>query len=152
MVLYEMLTARPPFEAEGVALVLAYASDRSGRFEVYVQSFPDLESQVQVSRGGGTEPRWTRAGDGELFYRDRNGFVQAVRIGSDGAPIAEPELLFRGAEALFSYDGGGRYYSVGGGGSEFDAIAPAPAADDGVGGLVLVDNWLQELATAVPTP
>ncbi len=45
----------------------AYASDESGNWEIYVTSFPGAAGKWQVSRGGGTEPRWR--GDGkEIFY------------------------------------------------------------------------------------
>lgn len=47
---------------------VAYASNETGDWEVYVTSFPNAEGKWQVSPGGGTEPRWR--GDGkELFYR-----------------------------------------------------------------------------------
>ncbi len=42
---------------------LAYASDESGRFEIYVRPFPDTRTaKRQVSVAGGTEPRWSRDG------------------------------------------------------------------------------------------
>jgi Tol biopolymer transport system component len=47
---------------------LAYASDESGRFEVYVRPFPGPGGQVLVSHNGGSEPVWSRDGR-ELFYR-----------------------------------------------------------------------------------
>ena len=47
---------------------LAYASDESGRQEVYVRAFPGMTAKVQVSQDGGSEPAWSRRGD-ELFYR-----------------------------------------------------------------------------------
>ena len=46
---------------------VAYASDESGRSEIYVQSFSDPSSRSQVSAGGGHRPRW-RADGRELFY------------------------------------------------------------------------------------
>jgi Tol biopolymer transport system component len=46
---------------------LAYASDASGRFEVYVATFPVPDKRWQVSSGGGTDPRW-RGDGGELYY------------------------------------------------------------------------------------
>src|SRR5262249_16135049 len=46
---------------------VAYASDESGRFEVYVASFPDPVRRVRVSAEGGSQPRWSRDGK-ELFY------------------------------------------------------------------------------------
>ena len=51
---------------------LAYQSDESGRFEVYLRAWPGLGSKVQVSQNGGTEPTWSRDGR-ELFYRSGGG-------------------------------------------------------------------------------
>ena len=47
---------------------LAYGSDSSGRFEVYVQSFPDLGPRQQISVEGGDSPLWNPNGR-ELFFR-----------------------------------------------------------------------------------
>ena len=46
---------------------LAYSSDESGRWEVYVRSIEGTGGRAQVSTGGGTNPVWARNG-GELFY------------------------------------------------------------------------------------
>jgi serine/threonine protein kinase/Tol biopolymer transport system component len=47
---------------------VAFGSDQSGVFEIYVQPFPDAsQGKWMVSTGGGTEPRWSRDGK-ELFY------------------------------------------------------------------------------------
>ena len=51
---------------------LAYASDESARFEVYVRPFPGPGGQVLISRNGGSEPVWSRDGR-ELFYRGVGG-------------------------------------------------------------------------------
>jgi serine/threonine-protein kinase len=59
---------------------VAYQSDESGRPEIYVSSFPSIDQQKEiVSRGGGTQPLWNRAGT-ELFYRSPDGAVRAVSI------------------------------------------------------------------------
>ena len=47
---------------------LAYDSDESGRFEVYVQRFPELLGRQQVSVDGAYRPRWSEDGR-ELFYQ-----------------------------------------------------------------------------------
>jgi serine/threonine-protein kinase len=74
---------------------LAYASDESGQFEVFVQSFPALGGKVQVSTDGGDEPVWSRAG-GELFYR-RNDDMMAVSVQAHGTFRAGiPRVLFSG--------------------------------------------------------
>jgi len=47
---------------------VAYGSDQSGTFEIYVQPFPNASGgKWMISNGGGTEPRWSRDGK-ELFY------------------------------------------------------------------------------------
>jgi Tol biopolymer transport system component len=47
---------------------LAYASNESGVWEVYVRSFPDVGKAVRISSGGGRIARWSMTGR-ELFYR-----------------------------------------------------------------------------------
>src|SRR5262245_2582897 len=56
---------------------LAYASDVSGRYEVYVQRFPEGGGKRQVSTGGGSGLRWRRDGR-ELFYYAGDGKLMAV--------------------------------------------------------------------------
>ena len=60
---------------------LAYASDVSGQFEVYVQSFPGGGGKRQVSTGGGFGPRWRRDGR-ELFYYAGDGKLMAAAVRS----------------------------------------------------------------------
>ncbi len=58
---------------------VAYASDESGAWEIYVTSFPGTAGKWQVSRGGGTEPRWR--GDGkEIFYIAPSGMLMSVPV------------------------------------------------------------------------
>jgi len=58
---------------------VAYASNDSGEWEVYVTTFPGAQGKWQVSRSGGTEPRWR--GDGtEIFYVDPKGMLIAVPV------------------------------------------------------------------------
>jgi hypothetical protein len=49
--------------------LIAYMSNESGRYEIYVQSFPVLSLKKVVSLEGGETPRWARSGQ-ELFYLD----------------------------------------------------------------------------------
>jgi serine/threonine protein kinase len=90
---------------------VAYASDESGNWEIYVTTFPGAVGKWQVSRGGGTEPRWR--GDGkELFYLGPRGMLTAVPVNtetafSSGTPT--PLFQFHGRAVIsstdvFSYD------------------------------------------------
>ncbi len=58
---------------------LTYASNETGKWEVYVSPFPSFSSKWQVSQGGGEEPRWR--GDGkELFFLSPEGKMMAVPV------------------------------------------------------------------------
>ena len=90
---------------------LAYASDESGNWEIYVTTFPGTAGKWQVSRGGGNEPRWR--GDGkEIFYLGPNGMITAVPVSSQGGfatGTPTPLFQFHGRAAIsstdaFSYD------------------------------------------------
>jgi Tol biopolymer transport system component len=71
---------------------VAYASNESGKWEIYVTSFPEPRGKWQVSTGGGGQPRWR--GDGkELFYLSSDNKMMAVPVttGSkfdSGTPVA----------------------------------------------------------------
>lgn len=90
---------------------LAYASDESGDWEIYVTTFPGAAGKWQVSRGGGTEPRWR--GDGkEIFYLAPGGMMTAASVSTQGTfSTGMPVSLFQfhGRAAIsstdtFSYD------------------------------------------------
>jgi len=74
---------------------IAYASDESGRFEVYVRPFPATNEQWKVSVAGGTQPEWSRDGK-ELFYVAADRKMMAVPIGTDGDTFTAgtPQALF----------------------------------------------------------
>ena len=74
---------------------IAYVSNESGRAEVYLTAFPRPGAKLQVSTGGGTEPRWRRD-SGELFFLDSTKRIVSVAVGSGTVPeIGPPQALFR---------------------------------------------------------
>jgi eukaryotic-like serine/threonine-protein kinase len=90
---------------------VAYASDESGAWEIYVTSFPGAAGKWQVSRGGGSEPRWR--GDGkEIFYIAPSGILTAVPVNSQGIfATGTPTPLFQihgrapiSSTDVFTYD------------------------------------------------
>ena len=85
---------------------VAYASDESGNWEIYVTSFPAAAGKWQVSRGGGTEPRW-RGDGGEIYYLGPNGMLMAVSVNGASAFVSgTPTPLFQvyGRAAISSTD------------------------------------------------
>ncbi len=90
---------------------VAYASNESGDWEVYVTTFPAATGKWQVSRGGGSEPRWR--GDGkEIFYIGPKSMLTAVTVDTrDSFSSGNPTPLFRtqiraqvSSTDQFSYD------------------------------------------------
>jgi Tol biopolymer transport system component len=74
---------------------MAYVSDESGTQQVYVQSFPRLGGQRQISTEGGNQPRWRRDGK-ELFYLAPDRRLMAVSVKTDVAFEADaPRALFQ---------------------------------------------------------
>ena len=71
---------------------IAYASDESGRMEVYAQHFPGPGGKIAISTSGGAQPRWRRDGR-ELFYLAPDSRLMAVPIAfsrdalDPGAPV-----------------------------------------------------------------
>jgi len=76
---------------------IAYASNATGRDEIYVRPFAGSAEEVQVSSGGGSQPRWRRDGK-ELYFVGLDGRLTAVpvTIAADGHGIATgaPVRLF----------------------------------------------------------
>jgi eukaryotic-like serine/threonine-protein kinase len=73
--------------------VVAYTSNESGKFEVYVQTLPLSDRKWQVSTGGGYEPRW-RADGREIYYLSEDRKLMAVAVGA-GPSFEVPKLLFQ---------------------------------------------------------
>jgi len=74
---------------------VAYTSDESGTWEVYLESFPATGREWVVSIGGGAEPHWRKDGK-ELFYLSAGRNLMAVSITLGASPLIErPHVLFR---------------------------------------------------------
>ncbi len=117
---------------------LAYTSDESGRFEVYVTSFPGASGKWQVSTDGGDFPRWR--GDGrELYYMAPGNVVTAVAVAGTGAAVTveQPRALFKTNPP----NQPGYPYAVTGDGQRFlvntNLAAPNP--------LTVIVNWTAAL-------
>jgi hypothetical protein len=87
----------PEFSPDGRFLV--YASNESGRNEVYVQSFPGPGRTWQISTAGGNDAHWRQDGK-ELYYRALDQKLMSVEIrGGDTLEAGIPQVLFQGRVA-----------------------------------------------------
>jgi serine/threonine-protein kinase len=128
---------------------LAYASNDSNRFEVYVQAFPGPGAKYQISSDGGAEPIWARNGR-ELFYRNGDKMM-AVPIQTQGGRFdaGTPAALFEGHFAVSNVSGGDAWYDVSPDGQRFLMLRPEDSQS--TASIVMVQDWMDELKRLVPT-
>jgi eukaryotic-like serine/threonine-protein kinase len=74
---------------------VAYQSDETGGFEVYVQPFPEPGDKLRISPAGGSNPEWRRNGQ-ELFYLSADNRLMVLQISDKGARLVAgaPSVLF----------------------------------------------------------
>jgi serine/threonine-protein kinase len=131
---------------------LAYESNESGQFEVFVRPFPDVDAgRWQISTSGGTQPLWARTGE-ELFYLAPGGSLMRVRVDRGASWSAStPAKLF---DERYYHGGGpgsgtGRTYDISLDGRRFVMIKLGESRD-AAPGLVVVQNWVEELKRLLP--
>ena len=134
----------PAFSADG--RWVAYQSDRSGRFEVYVQPFPGPGSSELVSTDGGTEPVWSRDGQ-ELFYRNGDQMLAVATTIQPTFHASKPEILFEIPDFMSSLP---RSYDVTSDGQRFLLIKDSEQVA-ATTRIIVVLNWSEELKRRVPT-
>jgi Tol biopolymer transport system component len=119
---------------------LAYVSNASGRYEVYVRPFAVAGAAVQVSELGGTEPVWSPDGT-RLVYRGERRFLAATVSTSSTFAVTSRERLFAD-----SYIGEMPH-------SNFDitrdgkSVVTIASHTEGGPETIIVLNWLTELRT-----
>jgi serine/threonine-protein kinase len=133
---------------------LAYEANDSGRFEIHVRPFPDVDSgHWLVSTTGGTRPLWARSGQ-ELFFVSPTGAL--MRVGVERGPswvATTPTLLVKEGYLMKSIFSQGRTYDVAPNGQRFLLIKETGGADPTTApaSLIVVQHWTEELKRLVPT-
>lgn len=120
----------PQFSPDGKWI--AYSSDETGRSEIYVASFPGLQSRWQVSSDGGTAPQWDP--EGHSLYYLQNGYLVAHEVNTVGTfRRGRSKQLFKTSADYFQAIKGGRFVM-----QEVNTQPPdAP--------IQLIVNWFPEI-------
>lgn len=129
---------------------LAYESDSSGQFEIYVRPFPNVNDGMwKVSTAGGTRPLWAPPAGRELFYVGPSGALTAARVDAHGSAFSasSPQQIVAGPyETIISASG--RTYDVSPDGRRF--LMVKRPSNRAAPQIVIVQNWLDELRRLVP--
>jgi eukaryotic-like serine/threonine-protein kinase len=135
---------------------LAYESNESGQYQIYVRPFPTVDAgRWQVSTNGGRQPLWSRSGD-ELFYVDPMGTIMRVGIAKNTANFTAvaPVKLIGGTGYYFAWEdqNRGRTYDVSADGQRFVRIKAGAVADRASDPMrfIIVQNLTEELKRLVP--
>ncbi|MGH7585218.1 MAG: hypothetical protein ACREMH_03130, partial [Gemmatimonadales bacterium] len=126
---------------------IAFCSNRTGRKEVYVRPFPNVEDGLwQVSANGGGEPRWRKDGS-ELYYWNHSDEMIAARVASSPSfTVLSQSVLFRGPffkndhSHFFDVTAAGQFIAL-----RFDQPESSAGARQDHGEPVLVQGWGAEL-------
>ncbi len=132
---------------------MAYMSDESGRFEVYVRPFPNVEDgKFTISRDGGQEPLWGPQGRELVYLENDDQTMMVVPIQTEPTFRAgTAEALFKGLQGPQDNIGGGRRYDISPDGQRFLMIKDAEQRAETGTELIIVLNWFDELKRLVPT-
>lgn len=112
---------------------IAYQSDESGRFEIYLRSYPENSSKIQITSDGGVKPVWSPDGTQIYFWKDRA--MMVATLAKDPIRVISRQQLFE-IEGLVNQD--------------FDVTPDnkrllVSEEQTRVGGLVVIPNFATEL-------
>ena len=125
---------------------IAFASDESGRSEIYVQAFPEAGERHQISADGGVQPVWRRDGK-ELFFLSNDGLWVVDVETEPRFVVGAPRLLF--PIGLVQVDPFDADYDVSPDGERF--LVKTKRADAPPVQIHVVMNWFEELERLAPT-
>jgi Tol biopolymer transport system component len=140
----------PAFSLDG--RWIAYVSNQSADFQIFVQPYPPTGGRWQVSTQEGNKPRWSNGeklnGDKQLFYVDGKDNVMMVSIDTKmGFKVGTPQLFFKG---LYHPAGSTNDYSVTPDGRRMIMMKNAEGADAPTH-MVIALNWFDELRRLAAT-
>jgi serine/threonine-protein kinase len=129
---------------------LAYDSNESGEYEVYVRPFPGQGGRWQISTAHGRYPKWSRTSK-ELFYRTLDSKIMVVpyTVSGESFNAGKPELWSPGQ---FTERLGSVNFDIHPDGKRF-VVLKAPTSKEGAapGKFIFVFNFFEELRRKAPS-
>jgi serine/threonine protein kinase len=121
---------------------LAYSSNESGSYQIYLTDLPNAVSRWQVSVDGGHWPRWSADGSA-LYFAVGDGVYRSSFDADDGVRVGAPELLFEYTTVPWA-PAWASAFDVDASGERFLVVRnPRPEETDATR-VVVVENWAAE--------
>ena len=131
---------------------IAYTSNKSGRNEVYVRSFPEAEEALeQISTDGGFSPLWS-PNRSQLYYRNGDHVIAVTYDIKRGFKVVNSEVLFQDtyyssappSDSLWDIHPNGKRFLM------MKEAATDSKADKSRLRIDIIQNWFEELKERVP--
>jgi Tol biopolymer transport system component len=150
------LVVTPEFDEAAIALSpdgrwLAYESNETGRTEVFLRPFPDVDAgKAQVSINGGVAPLWSPNGR-ELFFVNANREMTVVTVGQGPTlQLGERRVLFRLRDEIYLSPGENYTpYDIHPDGTRFIMARRAGPTASRATPIVITENWFEEVRQRV---
>jgi serine/threonine-protein kinase len=140
----------PAFSSDGHWL--AYASNESGTYQVYVRAFPDKGGKWQISNAGGVYPEWSSNGH-ELFFRtDDNRIMVATYSAKADSFIPDKPRLWSEKQLANLGNVGTSTYDLAPDGKRIAALIPVETAEaqKAQNHVIFLENFFDEVRRKVP--
>ena len=129
---------------------LAYASNESGSYQVYVRAFPDKGGKWQISNSGGVDPVWSRNGH-DLFFRSEDSqiMVTGYTVKGDSFVAEKPRVW---SEKRLANLGINAHYDLAPDGKRIAALMQAGTAEDqkAQSHVIFLENFFDEVRRKLP--
>jgi serine/threonine protein kinase/Tol biopolymer transport system component len=132
---------------------MAYVSNESGTYEVYIQPYPGPGEKTRISTSGGFDPIWNANGR-ELLYRSFTADGQQLFLSAAVSSLAPfrtdpPKLMFQAKALEYDTSAPERSWDVSADGKRFLLVKVGPLTDKPVSTMHIVLNWAEELTRTV---
>ena len=152
--------ASPQISPDG--RLIAYSSNESGKEEIYVRPFPDVDNdRWPISNSSGNSPLWSPNGN-EIYYRNGNAtMVVPVETEPIFNLLGNPEILFKRTYTYQTFSTGSinSAWDIHPKNGKFLMLKRAPTDDESTAGdiaeeapskIIIVTNWFEDLKKQVP--
>lgn len=128
---------------------IAYQSNESGQYEIYIQDYPGFTGKWQVSESGGNQVRWSPDGK-TVYFRHGVQMLKAVITPKPTMKISNPEVVIESDAVVLASEA--RNYDIGPDGEQFLVLKPIESGAKSTLNreLFIVENWFEEIKRLAP--